>query len=84
MEPTQPMSLARKAALAGAGVLAVAVIIFVVQNSESVTVEWLGFTMEAPLFLIMILSGVTALGIRKLVAWGMRRRSHSAPRLIED
>ena len=54
--PQQPMSLARKFAIAGAVLLGAAVLAFIIQNSEAVTVEFLGFTMEAPLFLVMILS----------------------------
>jgi len=81
---SQPMSVARKFALGGATLLAGAVIVFIVQNSESVAVEWFGLTMQAPLFLVMILSGVTALGLRKLISWGLRRRTRSAERRYEE
>lgn len=76
----QPMSLARKFAIAGAVLLGAAVLAFIVQNSESVTVEFLSFTMEAPLFLVMILSGFAALGLQKLIAWSLRRRARSVER----
>lgn len=81
---SQPISLGRKIALGGATLLAAAVIVFVVQNSESVDVEWFGLTMQAPLFLVMILSGVTALGLRKLISWGLRRRTRTAERRNEE
>ena len=74
------MSVARKAALVAAALLLAAVLVFVFQNSESVDVEWLGLTIGAPLFVIMILSGLAAVGIRDLVGWALRRRSRSAER----
>ena len=77
------MSTARKAALAAAGLLAAAVLAFVFQNSESVDVQWLGFTIRAPLFVIMILSGLAAIGLRDLVGWALRRRTKAAERRMD-
>jgi uncharacterized integral membrane protein len=80
----QPMSLARKFAIAGAILLGAAVLAFIIQNSESVTVEFLSFTMEAPLFLVMILSGFAALGLQKLIGWSLRRRARAVERREHD
>ena len=74
------MSTARKAALAGAVLLAVALLVFVFQNSEPVDVKWLGFEIRAPLFVVMILSGLAAVGTRDLVGWALRRRIRAAER----
>ena len=80
----QPMSLGRKAALGAAIVLGAAAIAFVVQNSDSVEVQWLGFTVEAPLFLVMLLSGFMALGVRDLIGWALRRQEQRRERRTPD
>ncbi len=74
------MSTARKAGVAAAVLVGAAALIFIFQNSEEVNVEWLGLEIRAPLFLIMILSGLTAVGLRDLIGWTLRRRRTMAER----
>jgi uncharacterized integral membrane protein len=74
------MSTGRKVALIAAAIVGAAALVFILQNSEEVDVEWLGFQIRAPLFVIVILAGATAIGLRDLIGWTLRRRRSMAER----
>jgi uncharacterized integral membrane protein len=47
---------------------------FVVQNGQSVEVEWLAFNFSMPLWALLLGSAVLGVIIRDLVGWIRRRR----------
>jgi uncharacterized integral membrane protein len=61
--------------LIGALVVAVVLVVFIIQNNQETTVEWLFFeTTETPLWLVIFVSAVVGYALGKLIELAARRR----------
>ncbi|MCQ3813132.1 MAG: LapA family protein [Acidimicrobiia bacterium] len=58
----------------GAALVAVALIAFVVQNTDSTPVQWFFIDRSAPLWLIIVISAVAGAVLSEIVGWILRRR----------
>ena len=58
----------------GAALVAVALIAFVVQNSDSTPVQWFFIDRSAPLWLIIVISAVAGAILSEVLGWIVRRR----------
>ncbi len=58
----------------GAALVAVALIAFVVQNTDSTPVQWFFIDRSAPLWLIIVVSAVAGAILSEIVGWIVRRR----------
>lgn len=59
----------------GLVILAVALLAFVVQNTEDATFNWLMIELIMPLWLALVIAAVLGAGIANLAGWMLRRRS---------
>ena len=58
----------------GAALVAVALIAFVVQNTDSTPVQWFFIDRSAPLWLIIVVSAVAGAILSEIIGWIIRRR----------
>ncbi len=58
----------------GAAAVAVALIAFVVQNTDNTPVRWFFIDRSAPLWLIIVISAVAGALLSEILAWIIRRR----------
>lgn len=58
----------------GAGVLALVLLIFIVQNSNDVNVHWLVFSKRAEVWVVIIVSAVLGYLIGQLIEFSLKRR----------
>lgn len=58
----------------GAALVAVALIAFVVQNTDSTPVQWFFVDRSAPLWLIIVISAVAGAVLSEILGWIIRRR----------
>ena len=58
----------------GAALVAVALIAFVVQNTDSTPVQWFFIDRSAPLWLIIVVSAVAGAILSEIIGWIVRRR----------
>ena len=58
----------------GAALVAVALIAFVVQNTNSTPVQWFFIDRSAPLWLIIVVSAVAGAILSEIIGWIVRRR----------
>ncbi|MXW61922.1 MAG: LapA family protein [Acidimicrobiaceae bacterium] len=58
----------------GAALVAVALIAFVVQNTDSTPVQWFFIDRSAPLWLIIVISAVAGAILSEVLGWIVRRR----------
>ena len=58
----------------GAALVALALIAFVVQNTDSTPVHWLFIDRSAPLWLIIVISAVAGAILSEILGWMIRRR----------
>ena len=58
----------------GAALVAVALIAFVVQNTNSTPVQWFFIDRSAPLWLIIVVSAVAGAILSEIIGWIIRRR----------
>jgi uncharacterized integral membrane protein len=58
----------------GSGIGFAALMVFIIQNSEQAEVTWLFFEAASPLWLVIVISGLIAIAIERLVALAWRRR----------
>lgn len=63
-----------------AGVLAAGLLAFIVQNTESVSFDWLFWSFEAPLWLVLLITAVLAFVIGQLALMWRRHRRRKARR----
>ena len=54
--------------------MAVALIAFVVQNTDSTPVQWFFIDRSAPLWLIIVVSAVAGAILSEIIGWIVRRR----------
>ena len=64
-----------KVGLIVGGVAAVALLLFVFQNTEKTTVDWLFWNIKMPLFLLIIITVALTLVVTVIAAWVLNRRS---------
>lgn len=57
-----------------AALVAVALIAFVVQNTDSTPVSWMFIDRSAPLWLIIVVSAVAGAVLSEILGWIIRRR----------
>ncbi len=57
-----------------AALVAVALVAFVVQNTDSTPVQWFFIDRSAPLWLIIVVSAVAGALLSEILAWIIRRR----------
>ncbi len=57
-----------------AALVAVALIAFVLQNTDSTPVRWLFIDRSAPLWLIIVVSAVAGAVLSEILGWIVRRR----------
>ena len=50
---------------------------FVLQNTREVRIEWLAWDLNAPLWLVMVVTAAGALVLARIVAFVVRRRRRS-------
>jgi uncharacterized integral membrane protein len=62
------------------GVLAAALIAFIVQNTEDVSFDWLFWTFSAPLWLMLLVTSVVAFVIGQFALMWRRHRRRKARR----
>ena len=58
----------------GAALVALALVAFVVQNTDSTPVQWLFVDRSAPLWLIIVISAVAGAILSEVLGWIVRRR----------
>ena len=58
----------------GAALVAVALVAFVVQNTDSTPVQWFFIDRSAPLWLIIVISAVAGAVLSEILGWIIRRR----------
>ncbi|MDE0065357.1 MAG: LapA family protein [Acidimicrobiaceae bacterium] len=58
----------------GAALVALALIAFVVQNTDSTPVQWFFIDRSAPLWLIIVISAVAGAILSEILGWMIRRR----------
>ncbi len=58
----------------GAGLLALVLLIFIIQNSNDVNVHWLVFSKHASVWVVIIVSAVLGYLIGQLFEFGLKRR----------
>jgi uncharacterized integral membrane protein len=63
-----------------AGVLAAGLLAFIVQNTESVSFDWLFWSFEAPLWLVLLITAILAFVIGQLALMWRRHRRRKARR----
>ena len=74
-EPNEPqMTTKGLARFIGAALVAVALIAFVVQNTDSTPVQWFFIDRSAPLWLIIVISAVAGALLSEILGWILRRR----------
>jgi uncharacterized integral membrane protein len=80
-EPAPPTSDAARAERSGAPwgvalsiVLAVALVVFAVQNTQAVTLRFLGWEWQMPLVIVIAGVAVATIVLSALTGWGLRRR----------
>lgn len=75
--PSVPMRSSRRSLspeIFGAGVLALVLLIFIVQNSNDVNVHWLVFSKRAEVWVVIIVSAVLGYLIGQLIEFSLKRR----------
>ena len=70
----QPRSKAALAKFVCAALVAVALVAFVVQNTDSTPVRWMFIDRSAPLWLIIVASAVAGAVLSEILGWIIRRR----------
>lgn len=80
-EPTPPTVDARREERSGAPwgvgasiVLSVALVVFAVQNTDPVTLHFLGWEWQMPLVIVIAGVAVATIVLSALTGWGLRRR----------
>ena len=63
--------------LVAGGLIAGALVAFVLQNTREVRIEWLAWDLNAPLWLVMVVTAAGALVLARIVAFVLRRRRRS-------
>jgi len=58
----------------GPAVLAVALVVFIVQNTGSAEITWLVFEQEAPLWVVIVVAVVVGAVLTEVAGWFVRRR----------
>ncbi len=58
-----------------AALVGVALVLFVLQNSQDARVKWLFIDTKAPLWLVIVVTAVFAILMERLVLWLWHRRS---------
>ena len=62
------------AGLVAAGILVLAIVIFILQNSEKAKITWLFFDGKAAVWVVIVVSAVVGALIERLIAHLIRRR----------
>ncbi len=62
--------------LIAVGILLLASLIFVLQNSEKAKITWLFFDGKAAIWIVIVVSAVIGAVIERLIAHAIRRRRH--------
>lgn len=57
-----------------AALVAVGLVAFIVQNTDSTPVQWLVFDGSAPLWIVILASAAAGAVLSELVGWALRRR----------
>ncbi len=70
----QPTAKTGMGKFIGAALVAVALIAFVVQNTDSTPVQWFFIDRSAPLWLIIVVSAVAGAILSEIIGWIVRRR----------
>lgn len=60
--------------VAGATALAVALVAFVVQNTEDTRMQWLFVDRTAPLWVVIVIAAVAGAVLSEVLGWVIRRR----------
>ena len=61
--------------LVAAGVVAIALVVFIFQNTHETKVEWLVFESEStPVWLVIVISAVAGAVLSEVAGWIIRRR----------
>lgn len=60
--------------LIAVAIVAVVLIVFGVQNTDSTQVTWLFFDNEAPLWLVIVIAAVAGALLTEVAGWVIRRR----------
>jgi uncharacterized integral membrane protein len=66
--------------LVGMGVLGAALLAFIVQNTETVSFDWLFWSFEAPLWLVLVITALVAFVIGQFALMWRRHRRRKARR----
>ena len=66
--------------LIGGGLLAAALLAFIVQNTESVSFDWLFWSFEAPLWLVLVITALVAFVIGQFALMWRRHKRRQARR----
>ena len=72
----QPLPVQRRIdfGVLGALIGAVALLIFILQNTDQTEVTWLFFDGQAPLWVVIVVTAVLSVALAQLVLWVWRRR----------
>ncbi len=74
-ETTQKPTSRLSGGLIAGAIVAVALLVFVVQNTEETTVEWLLFESDStPVWLVIVIAAIAGAVVSELVGWLIRRR----------
>jgi len=66
--------------LVGMGVLGAALLAFIVQNTETVSFDWLFWSFEAPLWLVLVITALVAFVLGQFALMWRRHRRRKARR----
>ena len=66
--------------LVGMGVLGVALLAFILQNTESVSFDWLFWSFEAPLWIVLIITALVAFVLGQFALMWRRHKRRQARR----
>ncbi len=74
LEPTPAPGRSVSAGMVLGAVLGAALVLFVVQNTRRITVEWLVFETRQPLWLVLLVTAAVSAVVVELVSGARRRR----------
>ena len=66
--------------LVGMGVLGVALLAFILQNTESVSFDWLFWSFEAPLWIVLVITALVAFVLGQFALMWRRHKRRQARR----
>lgn len=72
--PEKEEALTGLGTVVSAAVVAIALVAFIVQNTDDTPVQWLFIDRSAPLWIVIVISAVAGAVLSEVLGWVIRRR----------